>query len=93
MCSQLARLVQRCNITCSRQLPDPDQSTANGTIVTNRPAENATRWFWFLESPEKAHTNYEKNKRVIRAMVPKPNERQTTAATGTKATSSSALPN
>jgi hypothetical protein len=27
--------------------------------VTNRPAENATRWFWLLESPEKAHVNYE----------------------------------
>jgi len=53
------------------QLPDPDQAKVNGVDVNNRPAENAMRWFWLLENPEKAHVNYEQNERVIRAMVPK----------------------
>jgi hypothetical protein len=75
------------------QLPDPDQSKANGTNVINRPAENATRWFWILESPEKAHTRYEENKDVIRTMVPKPNAHQTKEAAGTKAADSNTLPN
>ena len=70
------------------QVPEPDQSKANSPNVNNRPAENATKWFWILESPEKAHSNYEENKRVIRAMVPKPNAHQTNEATATKATDS-----
>jgi len=74
------------------KLPDTDQSKANGTNVNNRPAENATRWFWILESPEKAHVNYEKNKHVIRAMVPKPNRHPTEQASGTKAADSSTPP-
>ena len=75
------------------QLPDPDQSKANGTNVNNRPASNAMRWFWILESPEKAHTNYEENKQVIRAMVPKPNAHQRKQTSGTNASDPSALPN
>ena len=75
------------------ELPDPDQAKANGTDVNNRPASNATRWFWLLESPEKAHLNYEVNKHVIRTMVPKPNAHQTKEATGTKAADPSTLPN
>jgi hypothetical protein len=75
------------------QFPDPDQSKANGTNVNNRPAENATRWFWVLESPGRAHTHYEENKHVIRAMVPKPNAHHTKEAAGTKAADSNKLPN
>jgi hypothetical protein len=71
------------------ELPDPDQSKANGTNVNNRPADNATRWFWILESPEKAHVNYEENKHVIRAMVPKSNAHQTKQESGTNAGESS----
>jgi len=43
----------------------------NGYYVTvdNRPAQNAWRWFWLLESPEGAHTKYDKNKRVLREMI------------------------
>jgi hypothetical protein len=74
------------------QVPDPDQAKADGINVTNRPAENATRWFWLLESPEKAHVNYEENKHVIRAMVPKPNAHPTKQASGTKAADSSTPP-
>jgi hypothetical protein len=75
------------------ELPDPDQSKANGTDVNNRPADNATRWFWILESPEKAHVNYEENKHVIRTMIPKPNAHQTKQAAGTQAPDPSTLPN
>jgi hypothetical protein len=74
------------------ELPDPDRSKANGTNVSNRPAENAIRWFWILESPEKAHVNYEENKHVIRAMVPKPNTHPTKQPSGTKAADSSTPP-
>ena len=74
------------------QLPGADQLKANGPNVNNRPAENATKWFWILESPDKAHSNYEKNKHVIRTMVPKPNAHQTKEATGTKAADSNTLP-
>jgi hypothetical protein len=72
------------------QLPGADQTDA--TNVNNRPAENATKWFWILESPDKAHSNYEKNKHVIRTMVPKPNAHQPKEATGTKAADSNTLP-
>jgi hypothetical protein len=74
------------------EVPDPDQAKAGGINVTNRPAENAMRWFWLLESPEKAHVNYEENKHVIRAMVPKPNAHPTKQASGTKAADSSTAP-
>lgn len=74
------------------QLPDPDQAKAGGINVTNRPAENATRWFWLFESPEKAHVNYEENKHVIRVMVPKPNAHPAKQASGTKAADSSTPP-
>ena len=71
------------------QVPDPDQAKAEGVDVNNRPAENATRWFWVLESPHKAHVNYEENKDVIRVMVPKPSAHP---ASGTKAADSSTPP-
>jgi hypothetical protein len=74
------------------QLPDPDQLKADSTNVNNRPAENATKWLWILESPEKAHSNYEKNKHVIHTMVPKSNAHQPKEATGTKAADSNTLP-
>jgi hypothetical protein len=74
------------------EVPDPDQSAVNGTNVDNRPVENAPRWFWLLESPEKAHSNYEQNKRVIHAMIPKSNAHQTNKENGTKAAASTSPP-
>jgi hypothetical protein len=63
------------------KVPDLEQDVpgTNGEYVTvdNRPAQNAWRWFWLLESPEGAHTKYDQNKRVLRAMVPKPNPSST----------------
>jgi len=69
------------------QIPEPDQSTVHanvGSDVKNQPADNATRWFGLLESPTKAHVNYEQNKHVIRTMVPKQ------SAHGTQQTAASA---
>lgn len=59
------------------RLPDTDPSSVNGDDVMNRPAQNATRWFWLLENPEKAHLNYEANKRVIDAMINGPTAMRT----------------
>ena len=58
------------------KVPDLEQDVpgTNGEYVTvqNRPAQNAWRWFWLLESPTSAHTKYDQNKSVLRMMVPKP---------------------
>jgi len=40
-------------------------------VVTNLPVQNAHHWFWLIESPTKAHTRYDQNKRVIKTMLPK----------------------
>ena len=66
--------------------PEPAQAKVPGhdVEVQNRPAENAMRWFWLLENPGKAHVNYEQNKHVIQAIVPKPNARETKKDNGTK---------
>jgi hypothetical protein len=70
------------------RVPDLGQDVqgTNGESVTvrNRAAQNAWRWFWLLESPEGAHTKYDQNKRVLRAMVPKPRHRATPEVNGTK---------
>ena len=59
------------------KVPDLDPGAhgveARPVIVQNRPAQNAWRWFGLLESPGGAHTKYDQNKRVLRAMVPKSN--------------------
>ncbi|MGO9319007.1 MAG: hypothetical protein ACLPXT_01005 [Terracidiphilus sp.] len=36
--------------------------------VVNLYVQNATHWFWLLESPTGAHDNYAKNKQVLRVM-------------------------
>jgi len=51
-------------------VPDPRDPTAADVIPNNLPAMNATRWFWLLANPLKAHVNYDKNKHVLRAIVP-----------------------
>jgi hypothetical protein len=71
------------------QTPEPARNDLN---VQNRPAENATRWFWLLENPVKAHVNYEQNKQVIQVMVPKTNTRETKKANGASTAASSTLP-
>jgi hypothetical protein len=62
----------------------PDLSQSHVT-VQNCPAQNAVRWFWLLENPISAHTKYDQNERVLRAMVPKTNHRPTKDVNGTKA--------
>jgi len=66
------------------KIPDLDRDArgADAKVVTvqNRPAQNAWRWFWLLESPAGAHTTYDQNKRVLRAMVPKSHARPSTVA-------------
>jgi hypothetical protein len=57
---------------------------ANSVTVTNFPVKNVTRWFWLFANPESAHTTYDKNKQVLRAMVPKLNASPIQAGTGTK---------
>ncbi len=37
--------------------------------VHNYEVRNATRWFWIIENPVKAHDNYARDKRVIRQML------------------------
>lgn len=64
------------------RLPDTEPSRGTGTDVMNRPAQNATRWLWLLENPEKAHVNYEENKRVIDAMIKEPKAVETKNAKG-----------
>jgi len=66
--------------------PDPAQAKVprHDLDVQNHPAENATRWFWLFENPGKAHVNYEQNKHVIQAMVPKPNALETKKENGPK---------
>ncbi len=44
-------------------------------MVRNETVQNARHWFWFIENPSKAHTTYDQNGRVIKAMLPK-NERE-----------------
>jgi hypothetical protein len=39
--------------------------------VQNETVQNARHWFWLIENPGKAHTRYDQNKRVIKAMLPK----------------------
>lgn len=56
------------------QLAAQDWSAKHVQII-NRPAKNAWRWFGLIESPAAAHTNYDINKSVVRAMVPKQNRR------------------
>lgn len=51
------------------RLPHPD-STASKITIYNCPARNATRVLWLFANPESAHTNYDKNKKVIHAMLP-----------------------
>ncbi len=46
-------------------------TTGESVVVDNYPVKNAWRWFWLLANPEAAHLNYDDNKKVIRAMVPK----------------------
>jgi len=67
--------------------PDPAQANVprHDLDVQNRPADNATRWFWLLANPGKAHINYEQNKHVIRTMVPKSSARETQQATASAA--------
>jgi hypothetical protein len=48
----------------SWNVPDLDM-----VIVKNLFAKNSIHWFWLLESPTKAHGNYDKNKHVIRLML------------------------
>jgi len=74
--------------------PDPAQAKVpkHDLDVQNQPAANATRWFWLLANPGKAHVNYEQNKRVIQAIVPKTNTHQTKQVSGTNAANSSAVP-
>ena len=62
--------------------PDPAQAKVprHDLDVQNQPADNATRWFWLLANPGKAHVNYEQNKHVIRAMVPKTSAGETKQA-------------
>jgi hypothetical protein len=48
------------------QVPDNDQVT-----VINHSVKNAWHWFWYIEGPAAAHLNYDKNKQVLRAMLPK----------------------
>ena len=52
-------------------VPGPRDPTAADVIPMNLPAINATRWLWLLANPLKAHLNYDKNKQVLRAIVPK----------------------
>ena len=75
--------------------PDPAQAKVprHDLDLQNRPADNATRWFGLLANPGKAHVNYEQNKHVIQAMVPKPNAHEMKEAAGTKAADSSTPPN
>jgi hypothetical protein len=56
---------------------------ANSVTVTNFPVKNVTRWFWLFANPESAHTTYDKNKHVLRAMIPKPNAPPIQAGNGT----------
>jgi hypothetical protein len=46
---------------------------ANSVTVTNFPVKNVTRWFGLFAKPDTAHITYDKNKHVLRAMVPKSN--------------------
>ncbi|MGB9196185.1 MAG: hypothetical protein WCB53_04585 [Terriglobales bacterium] len=39
--------------------------------VCNQVVQNAPHWFWLIESPGKAHTTYDQNKRVIKVMLPR----------------------
>ena len=39
--------------------------------VINHSVKNAPHWFWYFENPATAHLNYDKNKHVLRAMLPK----------------------
>ncbi len=54
--------------------------------VDNRPVTNASRWLWLLESPSKAHGNYDVNKHLIREMVPKSARKQKAVAPSSPAT-------
>ena len=36
--------------------------------VVNLYVQNAPHWFWFFESPSKAHGNYAKDKAVLKVM-------------------------
>ena len=40
--------------------------------VRNYTVKNATRWFWLFENPTKAHDNYARKERAIRAIVSSP---------------------
>ena len=44
--------------------------------VCNESVQNAPHWFWLIESPGKAHTRYDQDKRVIKMMLPKKKEEQ-----------------
>jgi hypothetical protein len=44
--------------------------------VCNETVQNAAHWFWLIESPGKAHTTYDQNKRVIKIMLPKAKQEQ-----------------
>jgi hypothetical protein len=48
-------------------------TNANSVTVTNFPVKNVTRWFGLFAMPNTAHVTYDKNKQVLRAMVPKSN--------------------
>ena len=52
-------------------VPEPRDPTAADVIPSNLPAKNATTWLWLLANPLAAHVNYDKNKQVLRAMIPK----------------------
>ena len=47
--------------------------------VCNETVQNAPHWFWLIESPGKAHTTYDQNKRVIKVMLPKEKQEQQVA--------------
>lgn len=78
------------------KVPDLDQdaqdANANHVTVKNRPAQNAVRWLWLLESPEGAHTKYDQNKRVLRQMVPKSKPHPTQKSNGASAVAPTTYP-
>lgn len=50
----------------------PNEGIDESSItVTNLPAINVRRWLWVFANPLSAHIDYDQNKSVIRAMIPK----------------------
>ena len=78
------------------KVPDLEQDATgtnmNNVAVENRSAKNVVRWFWLLASPGGAHTKYDQNKLILRAMVPKSVSHPTQKVNGTKAGAPDTLP-